>query len=106
MKKANKIYRERRDALTQLLNQSVPDKISFAPSDGGFGTWVQYAGGIHSKTVAAKAASLGLWINNSSIYYHNKQQAPYNAVRLGFASLNLTEIEQAVTLFARALKKI
>ncbi|RRB00844.1 MocR-like pyridoxine biosynthesis transcription factor PdxR [Larkinella rosea] len=104
LRKANKIYHERRDVLCQLLRDQVAEEIQFDVPDGGMGVWATYTGNLTSKTVAERAAALGLWLDSGENYYYEKTQSSH--VRLGFASMNPGELEQAVFLLAKAVKSL
>ena len=99
LKKANKIYHERRDRLCALLAKEVP--AEFDVPAGGFAVWVRFKDR-DLTAIAAQASKLGLGIANGMDYWHNKANRT-NSVRLGFASLNEKEMEEAVGLLRRAV---
>ena len=103
LKKANKIYHERRDVLCQLLNQQLGDHVSFKIPDGGFAIWLKYLNDLNAASIAEKAAGMGLTIANGRDYYYDNNN--YSFVRLGFASLNVTELADAVEILGRAIAK-
>jgi GntR family transcriptional regulator/MocR family aminotransferase len=105
LKKANKLYHERRDMLCKLLRTQLSEYVSFRVPDGGFAIWINYLHGIEPSKVAQKAAELGLTVNTGTDYYHDKKTRN-NSVRLGFASLNAKEMEDAVTILGKAIKKV
>jgi GntR family transcriptional regulator/MocR family aminotransferase len=105
LKKANKIYHERRDVFCRLLIEQLGDYLKFKIPDGGFGIWAQYQNGLHTKQVAACAAEMGLTISAGCDYFHNQDDSN-NFVRLGFASLNLNEMEEGVDLLGKAVRKL
>lgn len=104
LKKTNKIYHERRDHLVLLLKAHLPDDMAFKTPDGGFAIWAQYRNGLRAGPVAAKAAEMGLGISDGSGYYHDDNGRD-EFIRLGFASLNLKELEEGVEILARAVRK-
>jgi GntR family transcriptional regulator/MocR family aminotransferase len=105
LKKANKLYHERRDILCHLLKEYLGDQISFRIPDGGFAVWVKYPDGISPADVANKAALMGLTINNGKDYFYNNT-GPCQYVRMGFASLNSDELHEAVKILADVFKKL
>jgi GntR family transcriptional regulator/MocR family aminotransferase len=105
LKKTNKIYHERRDLLCRLLNERLSDKVSFKIPDGGFAIWMKYNNNLLPKTVAAKAAEMGLSISNGSDYYADESYIS-TSIRLGFASLNLKELEEGVGILAKAVEVV
>jgi GntR family transcriptional regulator/MocR family aminotransferase len=105
LKKANKLYHERRDILCALLKEHLRDQLSFKVPDGGFAVWVKYADDINPAHIAEKASAMGLTINGGKDYfYHNTGNQPF--VRIGFASLNPRELEEGVKILAAAFKKL
>jgi GntR family transcriptional regulator/MocR family aminotransferase len=105
LKKANKLYHERRDALCGLLNKHLSNHITFKIPDGGFAIWMNYNHGIDPVKVAQKASELGLSISAGQDYYHDRSNK-CNSVRIGFASLNEQELEDAVVILSKAIKKV
>lgn len=105
LKKANKLYHERRDSLCGLLNKHLSDHITFKIPDGGFAIWMNYKHGIDPVKVAQKASELGLSISAGQDYYHDRSNK-CNSVRIGFASLNEQELEDAVVILSKAIKKV
>ncbi len=104
LKKANKLYHERRDELCRLLREHLADEVSFKVPEGGFAIWINYINKHEPVRVAENAAELGLTISNGADYYHDKTFKNYS-VRLGFASLNTDELKDAVEILKRAIKK-
>jgi GntR family transcriptional regulator/MocR family aminotransferase len=105
LKKANKIYHERRDILCRLLKEKLDGYISFKIPDGGFAVWVEYLNGLKPHEVAAKAATMGLTISSGKDYYHDPAYLN-NCIRIGFASLNPNELEAAVDILAKAVMSL
>jgi GntR family transcriptional regulator/MocR family aminotransferase len=98
LKKANKIYHERRDRLCELLTGVV----DFDVPAGGMSVWARF-GDRDLRAIAANAARLGLSMGDGLGYWHQKP-ARENAVRLGFAALNEKEMEEAVEILKKAIK--
>lgn len=105
LKKANKLYHERRDKFCALLQQHLGEYISFKIPDGGFAIWMKYLHGIKPAEVAEKAATMGLAISAGKDYYHDKAFESKH-IRLGFASMTFKEMEEAVVILAKAVKKL
>lgn len=49
------VYRERRDALLDAMDQHFPDGCSWTRPDGGFYSWVTLPPGLHAKTMQPRA---------------------------------------------------
>ena len=105
LKKANKIYHERRDILCRLLHEKLGGHVRFKIPDGGFAIWLEYLNGLKPNEVAAKASVMGLTISNGSGYFHDPAY-PNSCVRIGFASLNPKELEQAVEILKNAVEAL
>lgn len=105
LKKTNKIYHERRDVLCRLLQERLGDHVAFKIPDGGFAIWMQYLGGLTPLAVAEKAAEMGLSISDGSDNYYDKNFES-RFIRLGFASLNVKELEEGVAILSKAVEKL
>ncbi|OQP60703.1 hypothetical protein A3860_32405 [Niastella vici] len=101
IKKSVKIYNERRDHLCQLLQKELGAAISFKVPDGGMSVWTNF---LHHdlKTISQHAFTRGLVIRDGTAYDIGKQK--FNAVRLGFASLNFKEQVQAVKIIKEVMR--
>jgi GntR family transcriptional regulator / MocR family aminotransferase len=104
LKKANKIYHERRDVLCQLLTSRLGEHVSFKIPDGGFAIWMKYLRGIKAAAVSRKAAEMRLIISNGSDYFYNSDNQTF--IRLGFASLNTQELQEGVDILKKAVDKV
>jgi GntR family transcriptional regulator/MocR family aminotransferase len=100
IKKAVKLYRERRDYFCTQLKNKIGEHIFFNIPDGGMAVWAKFKG-IDLKLVAGRAAGKGLIMNNGTLY--NSINKDYNATRLGFASLNLNEQDKAIEILKDSL---
>jgi GntR family transcriptional regulator/MocR family aminotransferase len=102
LKKANKIYHERRDLMCALLQSELGSRVEFCEPSGGFAIYTHFHG-MPLRDVQAAASRLGLGMGNGEDYWHDAGRRE-NAVRLGFASLNEKEMEEAVAILKRVLK--
>ena len=101
LKKALRLYEKRRDLLADLLNARLGNKVEFEVPQGGLALWVRFDPSIDLVRIREKAASRGLYFPNSLDY-----RAPdwnHNGVRMGFASLNEPQMEQAMDILHRIL---
>lgn len=105
LRKANRLYRQRRDSLCKLLDEHLKPYITFEIPDGGFAVWITFLNGINPKKLAEKAAGMGLTISPGTDYYHDKTKWQ-PSIRLGFASLNNEELFNAVMLLKKAIIKL
>jgi len=105
LKKANKLYHERRDMLCHLMQEELGEYISFRVPDGGFAVWITYRDGIDAIKVSQIASEMGLTISSGTDYYYDRNfRNP--SIRVGFASLNQAEMIEAVSLWKKAIEKV
>jgi len=94
LKKAKKCYRERRDFLDALLKEKLSEYVSYTLPTGGMAIWLALKPDFPIAQVAAtKQFKIIRW---------NKAQ---NAFRFGFASMNESELVQAVDALKMELQK-
>jgi GntR family transcriptional regulator/MocR family aminotransferase len=105
LKKANRLYRQRRDILCKLLAEHLKDHITFKVPDGGFAVWITFLNGIDPGKLAKNASDMGLTISSATDYYHDKSKWQ-PSIRLGFASLNNEELFDAVMILKKAILKL
>lgn len=101
IKKVVKLYHARRDHFCSLMADQLGDRVSFKIPDGGMSVWTTFPG-VDLEGLAERAARKGLVMSDGKIY--NTHTTDYNATRLGFASLNLKELERAVDILRSVLK--
>ena len=88
--KALKTYRERRDFTCELLKNELGNIIDFKIPDGGMAIWAKFDKSISLVELSEKVNKKGLYLSNGSAY------GDLNACRMGFASMNLKEMEEAM----------
>jgi GntR family transcriptional regulator/MocR family aminotransferase len=104
LKKSHKIYQGRLENACQLLEEQLGEYLTFDQPNGGLAIWAMYGKDISAKTVAANAGKLGLHISDGSNYFcSTNTPMPYDFVRIGFCSLNETEMAEAIDIWRRAL---
>jgi GntR family transcriptional regulator / MocR family aminotransferase len=102
LKKAVKTYEKRRNTLAEMLKSELGDYLNFEVPTGGMAIWGQFDSTISLIDLAQKASALGMNINNGSNYHW--QEVPVNAARLGFASIDETEMEQGLGVLKKLIK--
>jgi GntR family transcriptional regulator/MocR family aminotransferase len=102
LKKANKIYHGRRDRLCALLRSELGSKVDFCDPSGGFAVYTHFHG-MPLREIQAAAARLGVGMGNGEDYWHDPKRRE-NAVRLGFASMNEKELEEAVGVLKKVVR--
>lgn len=101
-KKSNKIYHQRRDMFCALLDEHLPGIVSYHKPAGGMAVWTQFHPQYPLPVIAARASQMGLFMNDGAAYITGKTN--YNALRIGFASLNEKEMYQTVNILLKAVK--
>ena len=101
-RKATKIILERKDFFAQLLNNSLKDDISFTIPGSGLAFWVQFNEKISLTELQKKSKEKGLFIPMICLY----QNRTVTALRLGFAHLNLQEMQEAVEVLSEAYREL
>ncbi|MGJ1387145.1 PLP-dependent aminotransferase family protein [Sphingobacterium spiritivorum] len=96
--KAKKAYHQRRDRLYDLLTKKADSYVSLSLPGGGMAMWIQL-----DKKIPVRQLHEILLRNGIKIKVLNEE---LNAFRFGFASLNLTEIEEAIDIIEMAIHKI
>lgn len=102
LKKALKLYKTRRDYLDKLLKEKFPDEITFTKPDGGMAIWASFHEKTNLNEISKKAENNGLFISNGALYSTHENQ--FNAARIGFASLNFEEMDEATDILVKAIK--
>lgn len=93
-------YRERRDLLARLLRSSFGDALSFVLPQGGIALWVRVQSRVDVDRWAARALAAGVAFQTARSFTFDRRPRPF--ARLGFASLNESEIRTAVSRAAVA----
>lgn len=101
IQKAVKIYHERRDLFCGLLQQELGSMLDVTTPTGGMSAWVRFKRKYPLPAVARKVAREGILMSDGLFY--NTGNVPYNALRMGFASLNPDEIATVVSILKKAL---
>lgn len=104
IKKSYKIYQERLDNTCRLLEQHLGESLTFERPNGGLAIWATYRKGISAKKVAANAERLGLKISDGSNYFFQPNTSrPHDFIRIGYCSLDETEMAGAIQIWKQAL---
>ena len=102
LKKSLKLYHQRRDLFCELLHDAIGKHVAFEKASGGMALWVRFNKKNLLPSLSQQASALGLFINDGSFY--NSGGVNYNGLRMGFASLNEKEMEEAVRVLRKVVK--
>lgn len=100
-RKSLKIYEKRRNLFCEILQSNFSDVIAFKVPEGGLAVWAVFDDKVNLAQLSENASKQGLHILDGS-FYRNEVFSP-NALRMGFASLNESEIQQALEVLRRNL---
>lgn len=95
-----RLYGERRDFFAGLLRSQFSNRTEFTVPDGGLAFWVRFKG-IDLDRLAAAAARQGVTVLPASAFTTNPR--PVDAARLGFASMDNSELKKATQRLRAAL---
>ena len=104
IKKSVSIYNRRRDCVDHLMRRELTDIVDFSLPSGGMAIWLRFHPAYSLKQLAQQVAKDGLLMSDGSKY--NTDQQDYNALRFGFASLDINELETVVQIIQSAAKKL
>ena len=101
LKKALSVYRERRNSFCQLLKEELGEWISFKIPEGGMAVWVEFDKAVCVNKLRNEAINRGLQIPKA--LFRDLNGRPLNAIRMGFASLDQSEMREAIAILKKAL---
>lgn len=100
LKKSLKVYQERRDHFSNLLNEHLGDFINFQKPSGGLAIWAEWNIPINLMQLSRQCAQNNLFIPKTSLY----QNKNITAMRLGFGNLNFDEMEKSIEILSESVK--
>ncbi|GAA4138353.1 PLP-dependent aminotransferase family protein [Flavobacterium chungbukense] len=101
-KKNKKIYKERRDQFSALLNEKLKGKIKFKIPPRGLAIWVEWLDNFNLVQFQKECAAHDLFLPKTILY----QTKNLTATRLGFGHLEKEEMEKAICILSECLENI
>ncbi|WP_158799596.1 PLP-dependent aminotransferase family protein [Pedobacter sp. L105] len=101
LKKAVKIYQERRDTFTGLLQHHLGNELSFISPPGGLSVWTKWNPQLNLMRISKNCLKHNLHLPQELLY----QTDNFTAMRLGFGNLSPAELEEAVAILTSAVKE-
>jgi len=89
-----KVYNERRNLLIALIKKELKEYVIFDAPDGGLAIWLRLKEGFDVEKVAEQALKHKVRILPGTLFSESQQSV--HAIRLGFGSLTITELEKGV----------
>lgn len=102
LKKSLKIYQERRDYFSILLQENFGEVITFEKPSGGLAIWLEWNIPINLMQLSRKCAQDNLFIPKT-LLYQNKE---LTAMRLGFGDLNFDEMEKSIEILSQHISRL
>lgn len=99
-----KIYHERRNLLEQLLLNELSEFINFDLPQGGLAFWLRFNQNINVAKLIACAAEAKVQILPGSLFVDDGSTV--HAIRMGFGSLNHTELTQGIKRLKMAFQAL
>ncbi|KUJ53003.1 PLP-dependent aminotransferase family protein [Chryseobacterium sp. JAH] len=100
LKKSLKIYKERRDYFTMLLEQRMGDHLDFKKPSGGLAVWMKWKSPVNLLQLSHNCIKDNLFIPKTLLY----QNKHFTAMRLGFGNLSIEEMEKSIDILAKNIK--
>ncbi|WP_119792381.1 MocR-like pyridoxine biosynthesis transcription factor PdxR [Flavobacterium anhuiense] len=100
LKKANLVYKSKRDYFENLLNQYLQDKITFTKPEGGLAFWIVPKVEINVLEIFEKLKLQGIQMMSPNQFSFEK---PIKGFRLGYASLSEKQMEEGIKALAKLL---
>lgn len=95
-----KIYNERRNILMALIRNELNEYVKFDEPNGGLAIWLRLNDGINIENLVKNALHEQVRVLPASLF--SESALNVNAIRLGFGSLNLDELNEGVQRLKRA----
>jgi GntR family transcriptional regulator/MocR family aminotransferase len=105
MKKALRIYRERRDFMCELLQDKLGNILEFKIPQGGLSLWARYDKSIPVPELAERLFKKQIALSKGLLHDISAGKK-LNSTRMGFGWMNLKEAEKAVSILQETIKKI
>lgn len=102
LKKSLKVYQERRDHFTALLNEHLGDYIDFRKPSGGLAVWIEWKVPLNLMQLSRKCSQDNLFLPKTLLY----QNRELTAMRLGYGHLTFEEMENSVRILANNAKTL
>jgi GntR family transcriptional regulator/MocR family aminotransferase len=101
IKKAQKVYHQRRDLFTELLENDFSPYLTFKAPPGGLAIWTEWRRDINLMRVSKECLRENLHLPQTLLF----QTGRLSAMRLGFGNLDEKELREATSILKAALEK-
>ncbi|WP_430612866.1 PLP-dependent aminotransferase family protein [Flavobacterium sp. JP2137] len=100
LKKALKVYQQRRDYFGLLLREELQPYVEFTTPTGGLAIWTQWDAKLNLMRISKECLKQDLYLPTPLLYQSKK----ITAMRLGFGNFDEKEMPQLVDKLAKAVK--
>ncbi|WP_221394485.1 PLP-dependent aminotransferase family protein [Dyadobacter sp. NIV53] len=100
LKKAQKIYQERRDLLCGLLKSEFKNYCTYTVPPGGLAVWTEWETDINLLKVSKECLKKDLYLPQTLLF----QTGKLSAVRMGFGNLNESEIGKSLGILKQVVE--
>ncbi len=105
MKKALKVYRERRDYMCSMLKEELGDTVEFTIPQGGLAIWTRYDKHISVPELSKQLFKKEIILSPGRLH-DDSAGRKLNSTRMGFGWMNLREAEKAINVLRDTIKKM
>jgi len=98
-----KLYKEKRDAMLEALEEYMPEGVRWTRPIGGFFVWMWMPEGVNSRQLLVKAIKRGVAFVPGDAFYPNG--GGENTARLNFSYPSIEEIREAIRRLAEVLRE-
>ncbi|TLU98248.1 MocR-like pyridoxine biosynthesis transcription factor PdxR [Dyadobacter luticola] len=102
IKKAQKVYHQRRDLMTDILQTHFADYLTFKAPPGGLAIWTEWRKDINLMRVSKACLKQGLHLPQTLLF----QTGQLSAMRLGFGNMDESELQESMLILKNVLEKI
>ncbi len=99
--RSRRIYRQRRDALVDALDEQLADVVDARRPNGGLALWARIDRRIDVNQWAQRARAAGVAFSPADLYAFDRRKRPF--ARFGFATCTEAELREAVGILADTL---
>lgn len=100
-RKSTNVYKQKRDKTSELLDNYLHGKVHYINPPGGLSFWLKFDKNVSVEQIRQQLKERGIYVPATSPYFLNSPLEP--ALRLGFASLGLSQMEAAIKDLASLL---
>ena len=100
LRKAQKVYHQRRDHFCHRLQHDFPDLIYFQKPAGGMAVWANFKEVVPLRAIVKQAAAEGFYLPDPENY-----SSHLNATRLGFASQTESEMDISLARLKELIRR-